>query len=105
MISVLMYYKSEWTDISGDDTSHRFTVTNELEQIIKDCIKRGTNIPNAAKEVEIFLDLQDTRHNADTQSDSKPFSKTLNIDFGSLSMTKDIHIEPKPKKSEDELDA
>lgn len=105
MMSVLAYYRSEWTDISDDDVSYRLFVTTELEHLIKNCMKRRTNIPNAAKEVEIFLDLQDARHNADAQSESKPLPKTLNIDFGSLSTMKDIHMEPEPQESEDDADA
>lgn len=103
MMSVLSYYRSEWTEISDNDKNYRFLVTTELEHLIKGCMKRGTNIPNAAKEVDIFLDLQVVQHNADAQSNSMTFPKTLNIDFGSTSTMKDTCVEP--QDSEDDADA
>jgi hypothetical protein len=71
MMSVLAYYRSEWTDVSDDDTGYRLLVTNELEQLIRGCLKRGTSVPNAAKEVEIFLDLQEARADVDAKSGSQ----------------------------------
>lgn len=56
-IKVLSYYRSEWTDIPDDDANFKLLLNEELKKIISTCMKRGVNIPNAAKEVEIFFDL------------------------------------------------
>ena len=61
IMAVLAYYRAEWTDVSDDDLDYRLMVTGELEQLIRGCMRRGTSVPNAAKEVEIFLDLQDAK--------------------------------------------
>jgi hypothetical protein len=61
MMSVLTYYRSEWTEVSDDDRDYRLFVAEELKTLIRTCMKRGLNVPNAAKEVEIFLDLQAAR--------------------------------------------
>lgn len=58
MISVLAYYRSEWTDVADDDDKFRLLVTEDLEDLLLGCLKRKTSIPNAAKEVEIFLALK-----------------------------------------------
>lgn len=58
IISVLNYYRSEWTDVSDDDNKYQLIVTDELENILLSCIRSKMNIPNAAKEVEIFLSLE-----------------------------------------------
>ena len=58
MISVLAYYRAEWTSVSDDDKKFRLVVTPELEELLMGCLKRKTSIPNAAKEVEIFLSLK-----------------------------------------------
>jgi hypothetical protein len=79
-MTVLAYYRSEWTDVPDDDKSYRLLVTEELQQLIKTCMKRGVSVPNAAKEVEIFLDLQEARDEAsidrmvdfDIKSTTKP---------------------------------
>lgn len=58
MISVLAYYRSEWTDVSDDDNKYRLMVTEGLEDILFSCLRANMNIPNAAKEVEIFLSME-----------------------------------------------
>ena len=72
IMTVLAYYRSEWTDVSDEDKEYRPLVTEDLERLIKTCMRRGVSVPNAAKEVEIFLDLQETRANAERQSDPWP---------------------------------
>lgn len=68
IMSVLAYYRSEWTDVSDEDEGYRLIVTRELEQLIRSCMRRGVHVPNAAKEVEIFLDLQEAKANAKVES-------------------------------------
>ena len=68
LMSVLAYYRSEWTDVPDEDKEYRLLVTKELEQLIRGCLRRGTSVPNAAKEVEIFLDLQEAKTNAEIES-------------------------------------
>ncbi len=58
-LSVLAYYRAEWTDISDEDSDYRLFVTKELQNLIDGCMRRKTSIPNAAKEVHIFLNLSD----------------------------------------------
>lgn len=60
-ISVIAYYRAEWTDISDDDERFRLFVTTDLQDLIKGCWRRGTPVPNAAKEVDIFLELESAR--------------------------------------------
>lgn len=55
---VLRYYKSEWTDVSDEDDRYMLLVSKELEQLIRECLRRGVSVPNAAKEVDIFLRIQ-----------------------------------------------
>ena len=57
IMAVLNYYRSEWTDISDDDFEYKLVLTNELKELLWACMRRKTNIPNAAKEVEIFFSL------------------------------------------------
>jgi len=57
MMSVLAYYRAEWTDVSDNDDEYRLLVTKELQTLVKACFRRKMNVPNAAKEVEIFVDL------------------------------------------------
>lgn len=56
-LSVLAYYRAEWTDVSDDDNEYRLFVTKELQDLIDGCMRRKTSVPNAAKEVHIFLSL------------------------------------------------
>jgi len=56
-LSVLAYYRAEWTDISDEDNEYPLFVTKDLQSLIDGCMRRKTSIPNAAKEVHIFLDL------------------------------------------------
>lgn len=56
-LSVLAYYRAEWTDISDEDNEYRLFVTKELRDLINGCMRRNTSVPNAAKEVHIFLNL------------------------------------------------
>jgi hypothetical protein len=57
IMAVLNYYRSEWTEISDDDFEYKLVLTNELKELLWACMRRKTNIPNAAKEVEIFFSL------------------------------------------------
>lgn len=57
MFSVLAYYRSEWTDVSDDDQEYGIALTNDLRRLIRNCLSTGCSVPNAAKEVEIFLNL------------------------------------------------
>jgi len=68
IMSVLAYYRSEWTDVPDEDKDYRLLVTSELERLIKACMRRGVNVPNAAKEVEIFMDLQEAKAGSDINS-------------------------------------
>ena len=56
-LAVLAYYRAEWTEISDEDGDYRLFVTKELQDLIDGCMRRNTSIPNAAKEVHIFLGL------------------------------------------------
>ena len=56
-LSVLVYYRAEWTDISDEDSDYTLFVTKELQEIINRCMRNKVNIPNAAKEVQIFLEM------------------------------------------------
>lgn len=58
MISVLAYYRSEWTAVADSDNKFRLVLTPDLEELLLGCFKRKTSVPNAAKEVEIFLSLK-----------------------------------------------
>jgi len=53
--AVLAYYRGEWTDIHDNDLDYKLRITVELDQLIRECFLSSTNIPNAAKEVSIFL--------------------------------------------------
>lgn len=55
MISVLAYYRSEWTDIPDDDKKFRLVATRSLEELLMSCMRGGTSVPDAAKQVQIFL--------------------------------------------------
>jgi hypothetical protein len=54
---VLTYYRSEWTDVADDDEQHVIAITREVRHLIRGCWSRKTPVPNAAKEVDIFLRL------------------------------------------------
>lgn len=60
-MSVLAYYRSEWTEVSDEDRDYKLMVTKELEDLIMGCMRRGTNVPNAAKDVEFFFCLEAVR--------------------------------------------
>lgn len=72
VMAVLAYYRSEWTEVADDDTRYRLVLTKELEDLIRGCRRRGTNVPNAAKEVEIFLDLQEEKTKMPAHRDGSP---------------------------------
>jgi hypothetical protein len=61
---VLAYYKSEWTDMPNDDQERGIALTKDLRSIISNCFFARHPIPNAAKEVKIFLDLLSARGDA-----------------------------------------
>lgn len=102
IMSVLAYYRSEWTDVPDDDKEYRLLVTKELEQLIRGCLRRGTSVPNAAKEVEIFLDLEEARANAETAPKSAP--ENWSLDIKSVRPRKELRVEPKPQEPEDDAD-
>lgn len=52
-MAVLAYYRCEWTDISDED--YRLAITADLNLLIKNCCHKKTTIPNAAKEVDIYI--------------------------------------------------
>jgi hypothetical protein len=55
-MAVLSYYRCEWTEISDEDNEYRFSLTKEVDELIRSCCRSRMNIPNAAKEVSIFMD-------------------------------------------------
>jgi hypothetical protein len=57
-MSVLRYYRSEWTDVSDEYDGYMLLVPKELRQLIRECLRRGVSVPNAAKEVDIFLGMK-----------------------------------------------
>ena len=54
-MAALAYYRCEWTDISDDDKEYRFILTAEIDSLLKQCCKAKMNIPNAAKELSLFM--------------------------------------------------
>lgn len=56
-MAVLAYYRCEWTDISDDDQEYRFALTTEVDALLMRCCKDKMNVPNAAKEVAIFIGM------------------------------------------------
>jgi hypothetical protein len=56
-MSVLAYYRAEWTDVAFDDEQHRIALTEDLRSLIRGCMRAGMSVPNAAKEVEILIKL------------------------------------------------
>lgn len=60
-ISVLAYYRAEWTDVSDDDDQFRMLVTKDVQNLIRGCWRRKTTVPNAAKEVEILLGIESSK--------------------------------------------
>lgn len=53
--SVLAYYRGEWTSVHENDNEYKLHLTVELDQLIRECFVSSIKIPNAAKEVSIFL--------------------------------------------------
>jgi len=60
-MAVLAYYRCEWTDISDDDKEYRFALTTEIDALLKRCCKDKMKVPNAAKEVAIFMETAKER--------------------------------------------
>lgn len=56
-MAVLAYYRCEWTDISDDDNEYRFALTREVDELMRKCCEQKLNIPNAAKEISIFMEM------------------------------------------------
>lgn len=54
-MAVLAYYRCEWTDISDDDKEYRFSLTTEIDLLLKRCCKEKMKVPNAAREIAIFM--------------------------------------------------
>lgn len=61
MISVLTYYRAEWTDVSDDDKNYRIFVDKALGDLLMGCMHRKVCIPNAAKEVAVFFERSEKR--------------------------------------------
>lgn len=59
-MAVLTYFRCEWTDVSRDD-NYGLRLTPELKRLIGRCYEQGTPVPNAAKEVGIFLEITEER--------------------------------------------
>jgi hypothetical protein len=55
-MAVLAYYRCEWTDISDNDFEYKLKLTEDLNELIRKCCVDKMNVPNAAKEIKIFLD-------------------------------------------------
>lgn len=55
-MAVLIYYRSEWTDVKDDDADYKFILTKEINELIMQCFIDKTNISNAAAQVKIFID-------------------------------------------------
>lgn len=68
-MSVLAYYRSEWTDVADDDDQFRLFVSKDLQDLVFGCWRRKVSVPNAAKEVEIFLGLESARPTKETSGD------------------------------------
>lgn len=68
-ISVLAYYRAEWTDVSDDDEQFSLLVTKDLQSLIKGCWRRKSTVPNAAKEVHVFLGLESARPTKETRGE------------------------------------
>jgi hypothetical protein len=60
-MAVLAYYRCEWTDISQDDREYKFRLTAELDRLISRCHRERVNIPNAAKEMGIFMEVMEKK--------------------------------------------
>lgn len=53
--TVLAYYRCEWTGVSDDDHEYKIRLTADLDGLIKQCFRDKMNVPNTAKQIEIFL--------------------------------------------------
>lgn len=60
-MAVLAYYRCEWTDVAQDDSEYKLRLTTELDTLISRCHREGANVPNAAKEVGIFLEVMENK--------------------------------------------
>ena len=69
-LSVLVYYRAEWTDISDEDSECKLFVTKELQELINRCWRNKVNIPDAAKQVQLFLEMM-TKATDEGKSDGK----------------------------------
>lgn len=54
-MAVLAYYRCEWTDIDDNNIDYKIRLTTELDQLIECSYKDKMNIPNAAKQIEIYF--------------------------------------------------
>lgn len=61
MMSVLAYYRSEWTDVSDEDRDFSIILTKDLRRLIRNLMRSGSNVPNAAMDVRIFMEMEATR--------------------------------------------
>jgi hypothetical protein len=69
MMAVLSYYRAEWTDIAHDDEQHKIVLTEDVRGLIRGCFRGGSPVPNAAKEVELFLNLSSSKHSFEDLDD------------------------------------
>lgn len=57
-MAVLAYYKCEWTDIEDENKGFEFHLTKEIDDLIKNCCSEKMNVPNAAKNLSVFMQVQ-----------------------------------------------
>jgi hypothetical protein len=56
-MAVLAYYRCEWTNIDDQDRDYKIKLTTELDQLIENSYKNRMNVPNASKQIELYLTL------------------------------------------------
>ena len=54
-MAVLSYYRGEWTSVEDNDSSYKIKLTIDLDTLIRQCFEDKMNVPNAAKQIEIFF--------------------------------------------------
>lgn len=58
-MAVLAYHRCEWTDIDQEDREYKIRLTTDLNRVLERCYQSRSSVPNAAKEVGIFMSLMD----------------------------------------------
>jgi len=69
MMAVFSYYRAEWTDIAHDDERHKIVLTEDIRSLIRGCLRSGSPVPNAAKEVELFLNFSSSKSSFEDPED------------------------------------